>query len=84
MKRIGIGYENYKDFIDQDLYYVDKTLLVRDVLRMGGKATLLTRPRRFEKHLNRSKHSAMRKALSLTATSGLCPTAYASAKRAVL
>lgn len=54
MKRIGIGYENYKDFIDQDLYYVDKTLLVRDVLRIGGKATLLTRPRRFGKTLGLS------------------------------
>ena len=32
MKKIGIGYENYKDFIDQSLYYVDKTLLVRDIL----------------------------------------------------
>ena len=49
MKRIGIGFENYKDFIEQDLYYVDKTLLVRDILRMGGKATLLTRHRRFGK-----------------------------------
>lgn len=44
MKKIGIGYEDYREFIDQDLYYVDKTLLVRDVLEKGGKVTLLTRP----------------------------------------
>ncbi len=51
MKKIGVGYENYKDFIDNDLYYVDKTLLVRDILRIGGKVTLFTRPRRFGKTL---------------------------------
>ena len=44
MKKIGIGYEDYREFIDQDLYYVDKTLLVRDVLEKGGRMTLLTRP----------------------------------------
>ncbi len=50
-KKIGIGYENYKEFIDKDMYYVDKTLLVRDVLEKGGKVTLFTRPRRFGKTL---------------------------------
>ena len=54
MKKIGIGYENYKDFIDQSLYYVDKTLLVRDILEKGGQVTLLTRPRRFGKTLGLS------------------------------
>ena len=51
MKRIGIGYENYKEFIDEGLYYVDKTLLIRDVLEKGGKVTLFIRPRRFGKTL---------------------------------
>ena len=51
MKKIGIGYEFYKDFIDQDLYYVDKTMLVRDILKKGGQVTLITRPRRFGKTL---------------------------------
>ena len=54
MKKIGIGYENYMEFIDQNLYYVDKTLLVRDVLEKGGKVTLFTRPRRFGKTLGLS------------------------------
>ncbi|MDO5477062.1 MAG: hypothetical protein Q4F43_08125 [Eubacteriales bacterium] len=39
MKKLGIGYENYKEFIEQNLYYVDKTLLVRDILEKGGKVT---------------------------------------------
>ncbi|MBQ9633315.1 MAG: AAA family ATPase, partial [Lachnospiraceae bacterium] len=51
MKKLGIGYENYKTFIDQDLYYIDKTMLIRDVREKGGIVTLFTRPRRFGKTL---------------------------------
>nr|MCR5604123.1 ATP-binding protein [Lachnospiraceae bacterium] len=51
MKKIGIGYENYKEFVDRDLYYVDKTMLIQDVVEKGGKVTLFTRPRRFGKTL---------------------------------
>ncbi len=51
MKKIGIGYENYKEFTDENLYYIDKTMLIRDVIRKGGKVTLFTRPRRFGKTL---------------------------------
>ena len=51
MKKIGIGYENYKEFIDADMYYVDKTMLIRDEREKGGKVTLFTRPRRFGKTL---------------------------------
>ena len=51
MQKIGIGYENYKEFFDKNMYYVDKTLLIRDVIEKGGKVTLFTRPRRFGKTL---------------------------------
>ncbi|MBR1624044.1 MAG: AAA family ATPase, partial [Pseudobutyrivibrio sp.] len=51
MKKIGIGYENYKDFTDSNMYYVDKTLLIQDVIKRGGMVTLFTRPRRFGKTL---------------------------------
>lgn len=51
MQTLGIGYENYKEFIDKNLYYVDKTLLIRDIVELGGKVTLFTRPRRFGKTL---------------------------------
>ena len=54
MKKIGIGYENYKEFIDQDMYYIDKTMLIRDIIEKGGKVTLFTRPRRFGKTLTLS------------------------------
>ncbi|MCR5235103.1 MAG: ATP-binding protein [Lachnospiraceae bacterium] len=49
MKKIGIGYEDYKKFIDEKMYYVDKTLLVKDLVEKGGSVTLFTRPRRFGK-----------------------------------
>ena len=51
MKKIGIGYENYKEFIDEDIYYIDKTMLINDIIEKGGKVTLFTRPRRFGKTL---------------------------------
>ena len=51
MKKIGIGYEDYKRFIDENMYYIDKTLLIRDVVEKGGEVTLFTRPRRFGKTL---------------------------------
>ena len=51
MKKIGIGYENYKRVMDDNCYYVDKTLLIRDVIEKGGMTTLFTRPRRFGKTL---------------------------------
>ncbi|MBR1744162.1 MAG: AAA family ATPase, partial [Lachnospiraceae bacterium] len=51
MKRLGIGYEDYKRFVDEDLYFVDKTMLIKEVLERGGIVTLFTRPRRFGKTL---------------------------------
>ena len=51
MKKIGIGYENYKRIIDDGCYYIDKTLLIKDVVEKGGMVTLFTRPRRFGKTL---------------------------------
>ena len=51
MKKIGIGYENYKRIIDDGCYYIDKTILIRDIIEKGGMVTLFTRPRRFGKTL---------------------------------
>ena len=51
MKKIGIGYEDYKRFIDDDMYYIDKTMLISDIVEKGGEVTLLTIPRRFGKTL---------------------------------
>lgn len=53
-KAIPIGHEDFRDIITGDLYYVDKTLLIKDILDKGGKVNLFTRPRRFGKTLNLS------------------------------
>ena len=53
-KIIPIGYEDFKEIIDKNLYYVDKSMLVKEILDSAGKAVLLTRPRRFGKTLNLS------------------------------
>lgn len=49
--RLPIGIENYKEFMDKSYYYVDKTLLIKELLDDGGKVHLFTRPRRFGKTL---------------------------------
>ena len=51
MQKIGIGYEDYKRFIDENMYYIDKTMLINDIVEKGGEVTLFTRPRRFGKSL---------------------------------
>ncbi len=53
-KKLPIGIENYKEFHDKSYYYVDKTLIIRDLLDLGGKVTIFTRPRRFGKTLTLS------------------------------
>ena len=50
-KTIPIGIEFYKQIIDKDYYYVDKTLLVKELLDNTASVTLFTRPRRFGKTL---------------------------------
>ncbi|MBQ8562781.1 MAG: AAA family ATPase [Firmicutes bacterium] len=53
-KRIPIGYEDFKEIIQEDLYFVDKTLLIHELVTSSAKTTLITRPRRFGKTLNLS------------------------------
>ena len=52
MKKIRTGIENFKEMIDSDAYYVDKTNLIKDTI--DRKVVLYTRPRRFGKTLNMS------------------------------
>lgn len=53
-RRIPIGIENYREMIDGEYYYVDKTLLIKEILDHGSKVYLMTRPRRFGKTLGLS------------------------------
>lgn len=50
-KALAVGVENFKDIIDKSYYYVDKTLLIKDLLDSGGEVKLFNRPRRFGKTL---------------------------------
>ena len=50
MKLISTGIENFKEMIDKNAYYVDKTNLIIDVL--NEQVVFCTRPRRFSKTLN--------------------------------
>ena len=52
MKTISTGTENFKEFIDHDYYYVDKSDFIESAL--SDKVVLFTRPRRFGKTLNMS------------------------------
>ena len=53
-KMLPIGVENFEKIRRNDMYYVDKTEIIADLLRNHGDANLFTRPRRFGKtwHLN--------------------------------
>ncbi len=53
-KPIPIGIEDFKEIIDKDYYFVDKSLMIKEILDSGAKITLFTRPRRFGKTLNMS------------------------------
>ena len=53
-KAIPIGISDFKSFNDKDYYYVDKTLMIKDIIDNKVLVTLFTRPRRFGKTLNLS------------------------------
>lgn len=52
-KPIGLGEISYKD-ISTKSYYVDKTLMIKDIIDSNVKVSLFTRPRRFGKTINMS------------------------------
>lgn len=41
-KRIPVGYEDMKRLIDGDMYYVDKTLMIKELIDMAGSVNLYT------------------------------------------
>ena len=52
--KLPIGIENFEDIRKFGFYYIDKTMLIEQLLQSWGKVTLFTRPRRFGKTLNMS------------------------------
>lgn len=53
-KPIPIGIEDFKRLVDSGYSFVDKTLMIKDLLDSNALVTLFTRPRRFGKTLNMS------------------------------
>ena len=53
-KKLPIGISDFKEIIERDYYYFDKTKFIENLLEDGFKVNLFTRPRRFGKTLNMS------------------------------
>ena len=53
-KKLTQGITDFKEFIDNDCYFVDKTQLIAHLIDHPSKVHLITRPRRFGKTLNLS------------------------------
>ncbi|MEK6731069.1 MAG: AAA family ATPase [Pseudomonadota bacterium] len=55
MMKLPIGYDNFREILDNKLDFVDKSLFIKDVMDDATtKVSLITRPRRFGKTLNLS------------------------------
>jgi len=54
MKRQPVGIDDFKKIIKEDLYFVDKTLFIKEIIDDGSEIILIARPRRFGKTLNMS------------------------------
>ena len=53
-QKLPIGISDFKKLIEGNYYYIDKSLLIKELLDGGTEATLIPRPRRFGKTLNLS------------------------------
>ncbi len=53
-KPLPIGVEDFKRLVDNEYYFVDKTLMIKELLESKETVNLFTRPRRFGKTLNMS------------------------------
>ena len=54
VRRLPLGIDNFRELIEDEYYFVDKTYFIKDLLDTRAKVTLLTRPRRFGKTLTLS------------------------------
>lgn len=53
-KKLPIGISDFREIIEENYYYVDKSLIIQELIDLGSKVSLITRPRRFGKTLNLS------------------------------
>ncbi len=53
-KPLPVGVDNFEKIVKEHYYYIDKTMLIKELLDLKGEVNLFTRPRRFGKTLNLS------------------------------
>lgn len=53
-KKLAIGINDFKKLREENYYYVDKSLLIKEIIDEDAEVLLLPRPRRFGKSLNLS------------------------------
>lgn len=51
---IGLGYQDFEEVRTEHIFYIDKTMFIKEWWENADKVTLITRPRRFGKTLNMS------------------------------
>ncbi len=54
MKKIPIGIDNFYKLVDENYYFADKTLFIKEIIEESSQVLLIPRPRRFGKSLNMS------------------------------
>ena len=52
IKTVCAGDEDFRSLIENDIYYIDKTAFIKELVEKKLKVSLITRPRRFGKTLN--------------------------------
>lgn len=53
-KPLPIGIDNFEKLVTRGYYFIDKSMLIKEILDKKGDVNLFTRPRRFGKTLNMS------------------------------
>ncbi|MEZ3435389.1 MAG: ATP-binding protein [Lachnospiraceae bacterium] len=53
-KPLPVGVDNFEKIVKEHYHYIDKTMLIKELLDLKGEVNLFTRPRRFGKTLNLS------------------------------
>lgn len=53
-KKLPVGIDDFKNIREENYYYVDKSLFIKEIIDDGAQVILLPRPRRFGKTLNLS------------------------------
>ena len=41
MKKLPVGISDFKKIIEEDYYYVDKSLLIKDIVEIGSETMLV-------------------------------------------